>query len=269
MTSNITTHTTTTDAAPTTQPARPAKVNGALLFGRYAFPPNRLGYCGPDDHPALFQYVTQGVTDGGLIDLERRFDGAFPYLRLIAQANNIPDPFDRRVVEAYWIGNSYLERVAASPFFQSLGERFRNRMDAGAFTWLASKLEHGARPHHNFHVFEVYQRAGLTRDRNANIGLNRIDSCRISWGRVAAVDGAELVVERSPLELREGKLTLTDPVPVRVVRQIDGRGFADGARVGDHVSMHWNWVCETLDPSSLRRLVANTKRYLALANQTL
>ena len=242
---------------------------GALLFGRYAFPPNRLGYCGPDDHPALFQYVTQGVTDQGLIELERRFDGAFPYLRLIAQANNIPDPFDRRVVEAYWIGNAYLERVTASPFYDSLGERFRNRMDPGSFSWLASKLESGARPHHNFHVFEVYLRAGLMRDNRANIGLTRMDSCRISWGRVAEVDGAELVVERPALELRDGKLALTEPRSMRVLRQLDGRGFADEARPGDHVSVHWNWVCEVLDPLALRRLIANTRRYLDLANQTL
>jgi hypothetical protein len=238
-------------------------VNGALIFGRYAFPPNRLGYCGPDDHPALFQYVTQGTTDQGLLDLERRFDGAFPYLRLIAQANGIADPFDRRVVEAYWIGNEYLERVGASPFYESLGERFRSRMDTGTFNWLASKLEHGARPHHNFHVFEVYL------DRLAAIGLERMDSCRISWGRVSAVDGAELVVERPALELREGKLALTEPVPMRVTRQIDGRGFADGARIGDYVSIHWSWICEVLGASALRRLTANTKRYMALANQTL
>jgi hypothetical protein len=59
--------------------------------------------------------------------------------------------------------------VGASPFYESLGERFRNRMDAGTFTWLASKLEHGARPHHSFHVFEVYLRAVLMRGNHANI----------------------------------------------------------------------------------------------------
>lgn len=246
-----------------------SKVNGALLFGRYAFPPNRLGYCGPDDHRALFEYVTQGTTDRGLTDLERRFDGAYPYLRLIAQANGIADPFDRRVVEAYWIGNPYLERVAASPLYESLGERFRSRMDARTFGWLASKLEHGARPHHNFHVFEVYLRAGLMRDARAVIALGRMDSCRISWGRVAAAEGAELVVERSALVLQEGKLALTQPQPKRVTRQIDGRGFADGAQVGDHVSIHWDWVCEVLDPVALGRLIRNTERYLAMANQTL
>jgi hypothetical protein len=243
--------------------------DGALLFGRYAFPPNRLGYCGPDDHQALFEYVAGGTTDGGLTELERRFDGAYPYLRLIAQANGIADPFDRRVVEAYWIGNEYLEHVAPSPFYESLGQRFRPRMDAHTFTWLATKLDQGARPHHNFHVFEVYLRAGLVRDAHAQIKLERMDSCRISWGRVAAVDGAELVVERPALVLREGKLALTAPQTKRVTRQIDGRGFADGAQPGDHVAIHWEWVCEVLNERSLRRLMRNTKRYLAMANQTL
>jgi hypothetical protein len=244
-------------------------VNGALLFGRYAFGPNRLGYCGPDDHQSLFEYVTRGTTDDGLAQLERRFDGAYPYLRLIAQANGIADPFDRRVVEAYWIGNQYLEKVAASPFYESLGARFRDRMDARTFSWLASKLELGARPHHNFHVFEVYLRAGLMRDARATIGLERMDACRISWGRVAEVAGAELVVERPALALREGKLALTDPEVRRYTRQIDGRGFADDAQPGDYVAVHWNWVCEVLDGRSLRRLISNTRRYLELANQTL
>lgn len=242
---------------------------GALLFGHYAFAPNRLGYCGPEDHPALFQYVTQGLTDPGLIELERRFEGAFPYLRLIAQANNIPDPFDRRVVEAYWIGNEYLERVDASPFYESMRERFRPRTDARSFKWLTSKLEHGARPHHNFHVFEVYLRAGAVRDAHAAIGLKQMDNCRISWGRVTAVDGAELVVARRALTLREGKLALSEPQPARVTRQIDGRGFADDAQAGDYVSIHWSWVCEVLDAVSLRRLVHNTERYMGLANETL
>lgn len=244
-------------------------LDGTLLFIRYAFMPNRLRYCGGDDNTTLFQHAVAGETDGGVPPLLRKFTGAYPYLALIARANGIADPFDRRVVEAYWIGNECLERVDAPRFYQSLQERFQARTDARSFGWLASKLEHDARPHHNFHVFDVYLRAGLMRDERAVIGLERMDSCRISWGRVSAVDGAELVVERSALILRDGKLALSEPRVARVTRQIDGRGFADGARVGDVVSMHWDWVCEVLDPSSLRRLIQNTRRYLALSNQTI
>jgi hypothetical protein len=243
--------------------------SGALVFGRYAFPPNRLGYCGPSDHQALFEYVAARRTDQGLVELERRFEGAYPYLKLIASANGLADPFDRRVVEAYWIGNPFLERVDAASFYASLGERFKGRMTPHDFSWLASKLELGARPHHNFHVFDVYIRAGLMQDARAPIAIETMDSCRISWGQVAAVDGAELVVERPALSWQAGKLALTEPRPLRVTRQIDGRGFADHAQPADFVSLHWTWACEVLTVSALRRLVQATQRCLDLANKSL
>jgi hypothetical protein len=244
-------------------------MSGALRFGRYAFAPNRLGYCGPDDHHALFEYVAQQRTDKGLVELERRFDGAYPYLRLIAEANGIADPFDDRVVEAYWIGNACLERVDATSFYESLSTRFKARMDPRAFSWLTGKLVLGARPHHNFHVFDVYLRAGLLRDARASIAVEAMDSCRISWGKVTAVDGAALLVERRRLVLECGKLALAGPEVVRVTRQLDGQGFADNAQTGDYVSIHWDWACEVLNSPALRRLAAATHRYMALANQTL
>ncbi len=250
-------------------PVSESAITGAVLFGRYAFPPNRLGYCGPDDHRSVFEYTVQQLTDEGFVELERRFDGAYPYLRLIALANRLPDPFDHRVVEAYWIGNEYLEHVSEASFFESLTTRFRGRMDNKTFSWLTATLEMGARPHHNFHVFDVYNKAGLTRDPGATITLDRMDHCRISWGRVVALDGAELVVERAPLVLRAGKAELGQPELARVTRQLDGRGFADNARIGDTVSIHWDWACERLSPSALARLQANTRRALAHANATM
>jgi hypothetical protein len=243
--------------------------SGALLFGRYAFPPNRLGYCGPSDHQALFEYVANQRPDKGLVELERRFEGAYPYLRLIALANGIADPFDRRVVEAYWIGNALLERVEQGAFYDSLGERFKARMDLKTFAWLTSKVGMGARPHHNFHVFDIYTRAGLMNDAHAAVALETMDSCRISWGKVTSVEGAELVVERPRLIFGQRKLALSPPESKRVLRQIDGQGFAEAAAPGDFVSIHWNWACEVLPPSALQRLRAATRKYLALANETM
>lgn len=244
-------------------------ISGALLFGRYAFPPNRLGYCGPDDSIALLEYVSEQRTDRGLLELERRFAGAYPYLQLIAQANGIADPFDHRVVEAYWIGNACLARVTPEAFGRSLSDRFSDRMSRQTFGWLTGKLELGAKPHHNFHVFDVYTRAGLMNDRAAPVLLETMDSCRISWGKVAAVEGAELVVERPALALAGGKLTLSEARPTRVLRQLDGRGFAEDVRPGDNVSVHWNWACDVLSASALARLMRSNARALALANQTI
>ncbi|HYM65669.1 MAG TPA: DUF6390 family protein [Patescibacteria group bacterium] len=244
-------------------------LKGALLFGRYAFPPNRLGYCGPDDNQALLEQVSQGRPDRGLVELERRFEGAYPYLCLIAEANAIRDPFDSRVVEAYWIGNELLERVEAGPFHDSLSTRFRSRMKSSEFGWLERKLELAAQPHHNFHVFDVYVRAGLMRNERADIAVETMDSCRISWGRVAAVEGAALVVERPQLVLAGGKLALSEPRVVRAERQVDGHGFVDGVKAGDTVSIHWSWACDVLDAGALTRLRRATDRSLALANLTI
>lgn len=246
-----------------------SSIPGLLLFGRYAYPPNRLGYCGADEHETLFDYLSIGRADPGLAELARKFEGAYPYLRLIAGANGISDPFDQRVVEAYWIGNRLLETVEASGFYKSLQERFRPRMNAHEFSWLATTLELGAKPHHNFHVFDIYRRAGLLRDARATIALDRMDQCRISWGRVAAVEGGELIVDRPPLELQTGKLILGAPRAVRLVRRIDGRGYAEDIQPGDTVSIHWDWVCERLSDAKLRRLAANTNRAISNTNATL
>lgn len=242
---------------------------GALLFGRYAFPPNQLGYCGPPDHQALLDYVAAKAPDRGLVELERRFEGAYPYLELIARANGIADPFDERVVDAYWVGNSLLNQVEPGVFNDSLKERFGPRMDSRSFHWLTTKLVRGARPHHNFHVFDVYVRAGLMQDERAPIALDLMDSCRVSWGTVTALDGDSLVVQRAALRLVAGRLQLSEPVPARVTRQQGGQGFVGGAEVGSVVSIHWNWACDVLSASAQERLGRATRRCLDLANQTI
>jgi hypothetical protein len=96
-----------------------------------------------------------------------------------------------------------------------------------------------------------------------------MDACRVSWGRVLLVEGAEVVVQRSPLVLKGGRLALGPPVPVRVLRRIDGRGYLDEFRPGEAVSVHWNWVCDRLAPHALRELARATRRAIAHANLTM
>jgi uncharacterized protein DUF6390 len=240
--------------------------SGVLRFGRYAFPPNALGYCGPDDHDALLGYVVGGRADKGLVELGRRFEGAYPYLQLIARSNGIGDPFDARVVEAYWLGNRLLEGVDMGAFAGSLRERFGGRMRADAMRWLAAKPLAGATPHHNFHVFEVYTRAGLMNGDASGPLLSVMDSCRISWGEVVAVAADHLTVVRSPLELDAGKLALGAPREAEATAT--GGGYVPGVRPGDVVSMHWSWACEVLKPRELARLRESTRAALALCNAT-
>ena len=83
-------------------------MNGLLQCSRYAFGPNRLHYCGPDASQEILAYIDNKEQDPGLEKLLSAFQTLYPYLEMISRANNIADPFDERVVEAYWIGNDLL-----------------------------------------------------------------------------------------------------------------------------------------------------------------
>jgi hypothetical protein len=240
-------------------------IAGTLRFIRYGFMPNRLQYCGPSgENRTLFEYAIEGVRDGGLTPLLRRFTGALPYLQLIARANTIPDPFDDRVVEAYWIGNQLLEGVEVRQLYDSLRERFGKQLSGRVRELVLGKAPAGARPHHSFHVLDVHSRVG-----ELGPSLETLDACRVSWSRVVAVNSAALEVDRSPLVLRADKLVLDAPRREQLVRQLDGRGFADDARAGDWVTSHWGWVCEVIGERQQRNLERYTRHHLALANQTL
>jgi hypothetical protein len=96
-----------------------------------------------------------------------------------------------------------------------------------------------------------------------------MDQCRISWGRVLFAEGAEVAVQRSPLVLQDGKVGLGAPVTVRVLRQIDGRGYLDDFVPGEIVSIHWNWACDRLGSPALAQLSRATRRAIAQTNTTL
>jgi hypothetical protein len=245
--------------------ARPtSSFNGPLRFIRYGFMPNLLRYCGGDDNRTLFDYGVAGAVDGGLDALLRKFSGALPYLKLIARANGLADPFDERVVEAYWLGNDLLERVEVRQLYDALSERVNPQLSGRAREWVLSKAPAGARPHHSFHVFDIHSRIG-----ELGHSLRTMDQCRVSWGRVLRVETAELVVERQPLVLEGGKLRLGPAQHERVLRQVDGRGFADAIAPGDLVSLHWSWVCEQISPIQHANLERYTAHQLRIANQTL
>jgi hypothetical protein len=242
---------------------------GPIRFARYAFGPNRLGYCGPEEAGELFQQATVGHDLRRLRDLAGQFEGAYPYLRLIAASTGNPDPLAAVVVEAYWLGGSLLDKVRPSAFGRSLEERFRPRLRADAWRWLGGKPEAGAVPNHAFHVLDVFPKVGLMRTGEIDNAMKVMDSCRIRWGRVLERDGDSLVVSAVPLEMVEGRLRLGAPRVERIRGWVDGAGFVEDVTAGDVVAIHWDWACERLDAARLTALRGATSRELELANQTI
>jgi hypothetical protein len=253
-----------------------------VLFARYAFAPNRLGLCGPEDWRSLLELAAAGAgesgsrgairladeVDRGLRELARGFEGAFPYLALIAEAHGIADPLDARVVEAYWLGGRLSDGVDAALMARSIEERFRARLRPESWRWLADKPAYGARPTHAFHVLDVFPRLGLMRGGDVGDALAVMDACRIRWGTVLEVTSDRLEVEAVPLVLRDGRLELGPPRPESVQRWLAGSGFVADVTVGDTVSLHWDWACEVLSPARLAILRSRTLAQLHIANRT-
>jgi hypothetical protein len=237
---------------------------GPILFARYAYPPNALGYCGPADHEALLGAASNGDLRG-LSHLAARFEGAWPYLELIAGCNGIADPLDERVVEAYWVGNALLDRVPAQALIASLESRFARQV-APDFPSMAAAVPLGGVAHHSFHVFAVYPWLGLLRSGTQGPALTVLDRCRIRWGRVEAVDGDNLIVANRTLEFRDDRLVLGKVCLEKARRGTSGIEILDDLAVGEVVSLHWDWACERLSTARLGRLRRATARNLAAVN---
>ncbi len=240
--------------------------SGPLTFARYAYPPNELGYCGADDSPTLLQRTAAGSVDVDLRRTLRTFEGAWPWLELIAHANAIADPLDARVVEAYWIGNDLLDQVDARRMSVSLEERFRPRLGRG-WEHLGAAAGAGARAHHSFHVLGVYPYVGLLRTGVVDEPLTVLDRCRIRWGRVESLGEGHADVRSRPLTWDGRLLRLGDERVERVRTSLGGAALTRPLAVGAWCSMHWDWVCDRIDEAQVRQLRARTLQSLAAANE--
>jgi len=241
---------------------------GPLLFARFAFPPNRLGLCGPESGETLPERVRTGRLDPELTRIAQQFEGAYPYLEMIAAENGVADPLDARVVEAYWLGNDMLGRVGPQARHDDLSDRFRPRTAPREWRWLEEKAGGESRVHHSFHVLEILPRIGLIRGGLPPDLVGVLERCLVRPGRIVAVGDGSLDVELPPLELLEGKLSLGAP-RLTHLPPANGQGFGDVLLPGDRVAIHWDRVCGRLSALQADRLTAVTTRNLTVANATI
>jgi hypothetical protein len=228
---------------------------GAVRFARYAYPPNELGYCGPAGARAM-------LDPDATADIERRareFEGAWVYLELLAEAGGFSDPLSEEVVEAYWVGSELLEHVAPATLVARLEERFRGQLGG---TWRDAWTR--ACAHHTFQVFEVYPWAGLLHQgRPPAPALNVLDRCRIRTGEVLSVEDEQVVVGSPRLTWDGASLTVLGDVAETARWSVNGSALIDVPAVGDLVALHWDWVCEVLDPAQAHWIRTLESRQLA------
>jgi hypothetical protein len=249
-------------------------MDGAILAARHSFMPNRLGYCGPDENDVLLDACLNNRATKPLIEALKGFQAAFPYLKFIAKSLGIDDPFDYRVVEAYWIGSDALQKIPPDGFYDHLRERLKAKFPKEQVKKLFEAQPYAPFPHHALHVFNAFSTMGTVPDSFATatgpddtVG-RMMDKCRISWGKiVGADDKGSLIVEYEPVERQDGKLSLGQPAKTKVAFEAQGRSFVNGAKPGDWISFHWGFACTILSPLQVTNLRKYTLADMALANR--
>jgi hypothetical protein len=227
-------------------------------FARYAFPPNELGYCGPADAEALLR----GGSSAELVACAKAFDGAWPYLDMIADAVGAADPLQLEVVRNYWVGGPLLGAVDPDALLSRLRSSF-----AGQVTGLLDEVKPGhALAHHSFHVFVVYPWIRFL-DRDPTKAVQVMQDCRIRWGTVQSVAGDHAVIDSRPLAFADGLLALGDPTPERVRWNKDGTRLAPVPVRGQTVCAHWDWVCGSVRDDEREALATATQMSLDIVNE--
>lgn len=227
-------------------------MSGLKLAALYGFYPHRLGFCGSQEKSAkkiLSAYLQgEGVWEQKAREVLKSFEGAFPYYKLIAQANGIKDPFDEKAVRAYWLGNELLEKVPVVSLKKMIAEEFAKP---------TKKIPQSSKAHHSFHVLVVGSVTGRIK-----LAGKLLDFCRVSWGRVIKApktlgQKSKVLIEHQPL-VGDKNFKLGKPAKKEVFWD---RMFVSRLKKNDAVSLHWNHVIQVLgerDMSNLEKYTQNT-----------
>jgi len=238
-------------------------MDGVQLGARFSIATNRLQYCGPADaEPLLYAAIARGERLEEARRALARFEALMPYLEAIGRKHGL-DPFDRSVVEAYWIGNALLDPFERSDFLALLEALIRRGLPRSVAHRLAENLPDRPIPHHVFHV--AFVGVGAVTG-HVPTTLPNMESCRPSWGRVNGVTAEALTVEAP--ELRAAGETLRMG-PSREVRLPHDPKVLPGVAVGDTVAFHWGCAALALDGPQTQALHRYTERSLEAANQVL
>jgi hypothetical protein len=231
-----------------------------LLAVRFSYVTSCLQYCGPSNAPNVFRrYLEQGDNEQDVRNAFTQFEGLYAYLSVLAEKTG-KDFLDGEVVEAYWLGNSLLDRLDDENVKEAIHRLSRRGLPQRIAEERTQSLPTGMKLHHDFNV--LYMGVGLTSGK-AQPTLPNMENCRVSWGRVLKVraEANELEVLYAPLRYSEEQgysLGVDESKTVRYEPQVSG-----AVREGDHVAMHWGFVATALTEEQL----ANLKKYTAAVRE--
>jgi len=245
--------------------------SGIKLAALYGIYPHQLGHCGSrrkSIHYQIYDFLCgKKVPSQKIRKILEGFKGAFFYYKLIAKANGIASPFDEKVVKAYWIGNSLLDKVKTEYLRKMITKDFSKPGLLPKKTALkkAKELPENSKPHHSFHVLVIGSVTG-----RINLKGKLLDLCRVGWGKVikeSRIKNQEawVLVRHQPLAGNK-ILKLGKPVKKEIFWD---KNLVPKIKIGDWVSFHWDHLVQKLKKGEVENLKKYTSFTLKLLENIL
>jgi len=237
-------------------------MSGPKIAALYGLIPNRLGLCGPRQE-LLKKFIIGELSIPQIIPVLEKFEAAYPYYQLIAQKNKIANgPFNKKVVEAYWLGNELLEKISTDDLRQLITEKFSKPglLSKAEAIKRAKKIPENSKPHHSFHVMVLGSITGSI-DFTGKTKLK--DICRVSWGRV--IKKSKIKNQKSKLTVSCNPLTGNEIIKFGKDRKKElnwDQDILPEVKIGDWVSFHWNYAMQQLNEENIINLHKYTQNTL-------
>ncbi|MDD2753831.1 MAG: DUF6390 family protein [Candidatus Portnoybacteria bacterium] len=237
--------------------------SGPKIAALYGLIPNRLGFCGPQQE-LLKKFIVGKLSIPEIIPTLEKFEAAYEYYQLIARKNKMPSPFNKKVIEAYWLGNNLLDKITANDLRALIMERFckPGLLSKKEAKKRADMIPADSKPHHSFHVLVLGSITGSV-DFTGNTKLK--DTCRVGWGRAIKLKTKNeklktetIVVKYDPLI---GKNNIKFGRPIEKELTWD-REILPSVEIGDRVSFHWNHAMQKLNEENIINLHKYTQNTL-------
>jgi len=226
-------------------------MDGLKLASIYGLKPHELGFCGPQvaaKQQILRGFILGRISENEALSVLQKFEGAYPYYQLIAQSNGIADPFDEKVIRAYWVGNELLDKVAIQDLRRTVIEKFSypGLLPKEIALEKAQAIPEKAKPHHSLHVYIIGSVTGKV-DLN---DLSVKDLCRVSWGKVLEIVDDKLIVEYQPI-VGNQNLQLGETKKKNVLWD---KEILPVVKINDQISFHWNLAIQVLTAEDIQNL---------------
>jgi len=236
----------------------PEKLESLAFTCKYSYITNSLDYCGQHNAFKEFKKFIENPSEEKIEEIEKflsTFESLYPYLKLIANANSLA-LFDRKVIEAYWLGNKLLDNIPV----EKVKEMILKDLSAPGLLpkFIAEKkatpLQGKIFPHHSFHVLHLNF---VT--KKVDPVLENLKKCIISWGTIKEIQEDHLLVNGAVLSHPEKFELRSDAMLVQNL-------FIKDPQIGDVVSVHWNSAVEKISENQLNMLKKYTMKNIDFVN---